>query len=161
MQRSESLRHGYDVSDEDVYAEVKSELMRYATALVGVSDAADLVSSAVTNVLERKGSLTKLDEPKPYLMKAVLNEARMRHRSATRRNRAVVVLGGGHVEPEHDEVLDVVMDLPPRQRAAVFLAYYEQYTPTEIAEMMGCRPGTARRYLHLARRKLKEVLDYE
>lgn len=51
------------------------------------------------------------------------------------------------------------MALPERQRAAVFLAYYEQYTPTEIATLMGCRPATVRRYLHLARRKLREVLD--
>lgn len=135
------------------------DLMRYATALVGVSDAGDLVSSAVTNVLERHGTLISLDDPKPYLMKSVLNEARMRHRSRSRRNRAVASLGGGHVEPQHDEVLDLVMDLPARQRAAVFLSYYEQYTPTEIAEMMGCRPGTVRRYLHLARKKLKEVLE--
>ncbi|MFP4554545.1 MAG: RNA polymerase sigma factor, partial [Actinomycetota bacterium] len=100
-----------------------------------------------------------LEDPKPYLMKAVLNEARMRHRSKTRQKRVVAVLGGGHVDPQYDEVLDVVMDLPARQRAAVFLAYYEQYTPAEIAELMRCRPGTVRRYLHIARRKLKEALD--
>lgn len=133
--------------------------MRYATALVGVSDAADLVSSVVLRVLERHGGLTELDHPKPYLMRSVLNEARMRHRSVTRERRAVAVMPGGHVDPVHDEVLDLVMELPPRQRAAVFLAYYEQYTPTEIAELMGCRPGTVRRYLFIARRKLKEVLD--
>lgn len=135
------------------------DLMRYATALVGIADAGDLVSSAVTNVLEHHGTLISLDDPKPYLMKAVLNEARMRHRSRSRHNQAVAALGGSHVDPQHDDVLDLVMDLPARQRAAVFLAYYEQYTPTEIAQMMGCRPGTVRRYLHLARRKLKEVLE--
>lgn len=159
MQRWACLRHGCHVNDEEVYAEVRLDLMRYATALVGVSDAGDLVSSAVTKVLERHGSLTGVDDPKPYLMKSVLNEARMRHRSASRQRRAVAALGGGHFEPHHDEILDIVMDLPPRQRAAVFLAYYEQYTPTEIADFMGCRPGTVRRYLHLARRKLKEALS--
>lgn len=159
MQRWACLRHGCRVNDEEVYAEIRLDLMRYATALVGVSDAGDLVSSAVTKVLERHGSLTGVDDPKPYLMKSVLNEARMRHRSASRQRRAVAALGGGHFEPHHDEILDIVMDLPPRQRAAVFLAYYEQYTPTEIADFMGCRPGTVRRYLHLARRKLKEVLS--
>lgn len=133
--------------------------MRYATALVGVADAGDLVSNVVTRVLEQRGGLRVLEDPKPYLMKAVLNEARMRHRSKTRQKRVVAVLGGGHVDPQYDEVLDVVMDLPARQRAAVFLAYYEQYTPAEIAELMRCRPGTVRRYLHIARRKLKEALD--
>ena len=160
MQRWGVLRHGSHMNDAEVYAEVRADLMRYATALVGVADAADLVSAVVTRVLERRGGLHALDDPKPYLMKAVLNEARMRHRSKTRQKRAVAVLGGGgHVEPRHDEVLDLVMDLPARQRAAAFLAYYEQYTPMEIAGLMGCHPGTVRRYLHLARKKLKEVLD--
>jgi RNA polymerase sigma factor (sigma-70 family) len=146
------------VNDAEIYAEVKADLMRYATALVGVSDAADLVSAVVTNVLERRGGLASLDDPRPYLMKAVLNEARMRHRSRTRKHKALAALGSGHFDPEHDEVLELLMDLPARQRAATFLAYYEQYTPTEIAELMGCRPGTVRRYLHLARVKLKEAL---
>lgn len=153
------MRHGLGVSDADIYAEVRLDLMRYATALVGVSDAADLVSAVVLRVLERHGGLTALDDPKPYLMRSVLNEARMRHRSWTRNRRAVAAMAGGHVDPVHDHVLELVMDLPPRQRAAVFLAYYEQYTPKEIAQLMGCRPGTVRRYLFLARRKLKEVLD--
>lgn len=147
------------MKDADVYTALRGDLMRYATALVGVSDAADVVSAVVTRTLERKGGLTGLRDPKPYLMRSVLNEARMRHRSRSRGRRAVMSLVGEHVSPGHDHILDVVMELPERQRAAVFLAYYEQYTPTEIAELMGCRPGTVRRYLHLARRKLKEMLD--
>lgn len=159
MQRWAGQRHGCDVKDADVYVELRRDLMRYATALVGVSDAGDVVSAVVTRTLELKGGLTNLRDPKPYLMRAVLNEARMRHRSNSRKRRAVMSLIGEHVRPEHDYLLDVVMALPERQRAAVFLAYYEQYTPTEIATLMGCRPATVRRYLHLARRKLREVLD--
>lgn len=74
------LRQGSCVNDAEVYAEVRADLMRYATALVGVADAADPVSNVVTRVLEHPGGLSALDDPKPYLMKAVLNEARMRHR---------------------------------------------------------------------------------
>lgn len=159
VQRWVRVRHGCGVSDADIYAEVRFDLMRYATALVGVSDAADLVSAVVLRVLERHGGLTELHDPKPYLMRSVLNEARMHHRSLKRKRRAVAAMGGGHVDPVDDHLLELVMDLPPRQRAAVFLAYYEQYKPKEIAELMGCRPGTVRRYLFLARRTLKEVLD--
>jgi len=159
VQRWVGLRHGCDVKDADVYAALRGDLMRYATALVGVSDAADVVSAVVTRTLESKGGLTDLRDPKPYLMRSILNEARMRHRSNSRKRRAVMSLSGEDAPPQHDHVLDVVMELPERQRAAVFLVYYEQYTPTEIADLMGCRPATVRRYLHLARRKLKEVLD--
>lgn len=81
------------------------DLMRYATALVGISDAAELASSVVLRVLERQGGLTELDDPTPYLMRSVLSEARMGHRSAKRQKRAVAALAGSHVDPGHDEVL--------------------------------------------------------
>ena len=147
------------MSDAEVYASVKMDLLRYATALVGVSDAADVVSAVVTRVVSRPGGLSALKDPKPYLMRSILNEVRMRHRSATRQVRAMSALGPETVASEQDHVLDLVMSLPPQQRAAVFLTYYERYTAPEIAEVMGCRPATVRRYLPLARSKLKEVLD--
>jgi RNA polymerase sigma factor (sigma-70 family) len=150
------------VNDAEIYAELRMDLMRYATALVGVSDAGDVVSSVVTRVMAKDG-LVGLDEPKAYLMRSILNEVRMRHRSRSRETRAVLALKADAPQQRHedhiDHVLDLIMDLPPRQRAAVFLAYYEQYSPTEIAELMRCRPGTVRRYLHLARAKLKEVIN--
>jgi RNA polymerase sigma factor (sigma-70 family) len=148
------------MKDDEVYAEVRWDLMRYATALVGVSDASDVVSAVITRVLGRQGGLVGLDDPKPYLMRSILNEVRMRHRSSVRQARALARVGVGQEQTdENDHVLDQIMALPHQQRAAVFLAYYEQYTPTEIADLMGCRPATVRRYLHLARGKLKEAFD--
>ena len=148
------------MTDADIYAELRTDLMRYATALVGVVDAGDVVSAVVTRALGLEGGLVGLEDPKPYLMRSVLNEVRMAHRSRVRGRRAVLTLGASeYADPENDHVLDVVMELPERQRAAVYLAYYEQYRPVEIAELMGCQPATVRRYLFLARRKLKKVLE--
>jgi RNA polymerase sigma-70 factor (ECF subfamily) len=56
-------------------------------------------------------------------------------------------------------VLDAVLRLPERQRAAVYLTYWRDLPIAETAELMGCRPGTVKRYLHLARSHLREVLD--
>jgi RNA polymerase sigma factor (sigma-70 family) len=147
------------VTDAEIYADLRLDMMRYATALVGVSDAADLVSAVVTRVLSRPGGLSGLQEAKPYLMKALLNEARMRHRAGLLHKEKLGALVSPPIQPERDDVLGLVMDLPPRQRAAVFLTYYEGYTGPEVAALMGCRPGTVRRYLHLARQALREVLD--
>ena len=147
-------------SDAAIYDALRHELIRYATALVGPDDAADLVSGAVLGALRSKGSLSALQEPKPYLMRSVLNEARMLHRSRSRRPVAALVPGSEPaIGPEHDLTVHLVMELPPQQRAATFLVYYQQYTPTEAAALMGCRPGTVRRYLSLARTKLEEALD--
>jgi RNA polymerase sigma factor (sigma-70 family) len=126
---------------------------------VGVNAADDVVSSVVVRCLARPGGLGALREPKPYLMRSILNEARSRHASSKR----VVLMPDREgsveaVEPGND-VIELIAVLPVRQRAAAFLVFHEEYTPTEAAALMGCRPGTVRRYLHLARKKLGVELN--
>ncbi len=147
------------MSESDIYMSVREDLMRYATALDGPDTADDVVSTVVTRVLARPGGLGGLREPKQYLMKSVLNEVRSRHRQLGRRPVVHADVGVAAAPLAEDHVVDVVEDLPARQRAAAFLVFYEGYTPTEAAGLMGCRPGTVRRYLHLARTKLREALD--
>jgi RNA polymerase sigma-70 factor, ECF subfamily len=151
------------MGDADVYEEVRCDLMRYAVALTGPSDAEDVVSSVVTRVLARPGGLSGLREPRPYLMRAVLNEVRARYRANQRGGRSgsstPAMAGDGHADGVEDLVAAVIASLPPRQRAAAFLVFYEEHTPAEAAEVMDCRPGTVRRYLHMARKTLAEALD--
>ncbi len=147
------------MDDAKVYQEVRFELTRLATALVGPSDAEDVVSTVVARTLERPGGLSGLDDPRPYLIKSVINEARSRYRRDKR-------WSGTAVDPEQlptvdhrEELVDVVGALPPQQRAATFLVYWEGHTAARAAELMGVRPATLRRYLHLARKKLEDMLD--
>ncbi len=149
------------VSDREVYEQIAPDLMRYATALVGPDQAQDVVSTVVTRGLNRPGGLAGLDDAKTYLMKAVLNEATGLKRQRARRQTypmATVPDNVGIPEVEVGNVDDLVMGLPPRQRAAAYLVFYLEYTPSEAARLMGTRPGTVRRYLHLARKKLEGEL---
>jgi DNA-directed RNA polymerase specialized sigma24 family protein len=45
------------------------------------------------------------------------------------------------------------------QRAATYFVYWGDMSVATAAEMMGVRPGTVKRYLHLARTKLEGVLN--
>ncbi|MEX2252145.1 MAG: RNA polymerase sigma factor [Acidimicrobiia bacterium] len=147
------------MDDAKVYQELRYELTRLATALVGPTEAEDVVSTVVARVLERPGGLIGLREPRPYLVKAVLNEGRSRLR---RQRRWGLLPLGQSTHPTfthgHDDLVDLVMRLPLQQRAATFLVYWEGHSPTSAAELMGCRPATVRRYLHLARKKLEEAV---
>jgi RNA polymerase sigma-70 factor (ECF subfamily) len=149
------------VTDREVYEEIAPDLMRYATALVGPDHAPDVVSTVVTRALHRSGGLAGLDTPKTYLMKAVLNEAtgikRQRARRQTYPMATVPEIGVPEVEVGNLDGL--VMELPPQQRAAAYLVFFLEYSPTEAAQLMGKRPGTVRRYLHLARRKLEAQIN--
>ena len=119
-----------------------------------------MVSTVVARVLEKPGGLAGLDEPRPYLMRSVINEARSRLRSRRRwRMQSLDPVSDVPRVDYRDELVDVVGKLSVQQRAATFLVYWEGHTPTSAAELMGCRPATVRRYLHLARKRLKKVLD--
>ncbi len=144
------------VTDEEIYLKYRDELIRYASILAGPSNAEDVLSSVVTRLYRSRRTLNQIESPRPYLMKAVLNEA------LNRRTRNVhAEVGEIAVEPVRSdpEVLDAVMDLPTQQRAATYLTYWCGMNSDEVGDLMGCRPATVRRYLHLAKKKLAEVLD--
>ena len=142
------------LSDETIYTKHKDDLIRYATALVGPADAEDVLSTVVLRILERR-SLTELDDARAYLFRAVLNESRGRLRRIPPRP----LPDQPSTIPERDfEVTAALRRLPPRQLAAVYLVYWEDLTIDETARAMGAGPGTVKRYLHLARRRLKGAL---
>lgn len=141
--------------DGALFARLRPELIRYATALVGPSEAEDVVMSAIGRTL-RRSHLSELDNPKGYLLKAILNEARGRGRRTRPAPLGETLTEGA----DHGmaEVIDLLMGLPTRQRAAIYLHYWEGLGVAEVGAAMGVSPGTVKRYLHLARMKLKEVL---
>jgi RNA polymerase sigma-70 factor (ECF subfamily) len=156
VQPNAPLGRDTNVSDAVIWSRHRDELIRYATVLVGPAEAEDLLSTVVLRVLQRR-SLTELRHPRSYLFQGVLNEARsLGRRNSPRRLAADESVAPIEVDPG---VLDAVLRLPERQRAAVYLTYWRDLPIAETAELMGCRPGTVKRYLHLARSHLREVLD--
>jgi RNA polymerase sigma-70 factor (ECF subfamily) len=49
--------------------------------------------------------------------------------------------------------------LSPQQRAILVLHHYEGYAPSEIADLLGIPPGTARSRLHHAHRAMRAALE--
>jgi RNA polymerase sigma-70 factor (ECF subfamily) len=145
------------VDDAAIWRKHKEELIRYATVLVGADHSEDVLSTVVERVLRRHGSLSHLDDARPYLFRAVLNESRgrIRRRRAIPWEREFIE---DHIGFRPD-VAAAVGSLPERQRAAVYLTYWRDLPVSEVADLMGCRPGTVKRYLHLSRDRLKEVLE--
>lgn len=56
----------------------------------------------------------------------------------------------------HDVLWQQVRGLPPRQRAALVLRYYEDLSEAETADLMGCSTGTVKSQLSAALGKLRE-----
>lgn len=149
------------LTDAEIYEKFADELVRFATGLVGPSDAADVVAEAFVRVLS-SSSWPDVDEPRSYLYRTVLNEVRMRHRSTMRRRARE--LRAASPEATHDaelrpEVLEALSILSPRQRAAVVLTYWEDLPPSEVAQRLRMSEGSVRRHLTRGRAKLRELLD--
>lgn len=146
------------MDDEQIFRKNRDDLIRYAAVLVGPTEAEDVVSTVVLRVLARR-RLEDLHNARAYLFRSVLNESKTRlSRTRTQPLSNVDLTEPSVDEPRH-EVIKAVMGLPAQQRAATYLVYWTGMTTLEAAELMGVRPGTVRRYLYLARRTLKGVLD--
>lgn len=149
------------VADADIYSTHAASLIRFATVLVGPNDAADVVSSAVLRALRSPG-WPSVTNHRGYLYQAVSNEARNLFRSNTRRRqREARVVPSQVVQPPeaYPEVREAVQRLSVRQRAVVYLTYWEDMTDQAIAEHLGISAGSVRRHLARARRHLRRTLD--
>lgn len=144
-----------------LYAAHRSDLIRYAAWVAGPDDAADVVSEAMVALL-KGGHLENPDNPWGLMQRAVLSKAQSLHRSALRR-RSRERRFADRLSVEQPEirphVLGAVARLSPRQRACIYLTYWEDLTPAMVAERLGIGEGTVKRYLARARAKLREVLD--
>ena len=69
--------------------------------------------------------------------------------------------GTPEADPEYREVLEAVLNLPPKYKDVVYLYYYEDYSVAEIADVMGLKPSTVQTRLSRAREKLKAMLTEE
>lgn len=145
----------------DAYRVHRQDLIRFATILVGPHDAADVVSAAMVRILERDPG--PLDAPRAYLYRAVGNQARnlMRGEARCRRReaRAGAERSTSSLPEPYPEVREAIEGLSVRQRAVVFLTYWEDMTEETIARHLGIGSGSVRRHLARARRHLRRELD--
>lgn len=97
--------------------------------------------------------------PLTYLRIAVVNGCRShgRRRAVERRHRSParepVVLDTTAIA-----IRDALEVLTPRQRAAVVLRYFEDLPERDIADAIGCRPGTVKSLLSRSIAKLRRSL---
>ena len=112
------------------------------------ADAAELMQDAFLKLWERWDRLDRIDDPTAYLFRVALNGSRMRARAARRAGRRLVTVEWDRdpfdeIELRED-VLRLLLDLAPRQRAALLLLDMYGYGSEEAGPIMGIRPSTVR-----------------
>jgi len=137
-----------------------SELLRYATLLVGPDDAPDIVAGAFHRVMAKpQGQVRDL---RAYLFRAVTNAAADQHRSTRRRQVRDLHALLPEVLHEQEPMLEIrhaVADLSVQQRSVVYFTYWEDLDANQIARILSITPDSVRRHLARARVHLRKALQ--
>lgn len=144
-------------------------LHRAAYLMVGeTSLAQDLVQEALTKTYAAWPRLHDKGNAEAYTRKAITTTAiSWFRRKGWNNERPTETLPEGTGQrpagheasvAEHDAVWRALLTLPPRQRAALVLRYYEDLTEAQTAAAMGCAVGTVKSQVSAALAKLRTQL---
>lgn len=157
------MRHPRDdLGFEDFARSRGTALLRYATVLTAdPHTAADVVQAVLEKAFRKWDRVRAADNVDAYVNRMVFNEAV----SARRRLTWQVVRDRMPEPPPPPDATDQVDDhglliarirtLPPRQRAALALRYFEDRSDADIAAALGCTESTVRGYIHRALKTLR------
>lgn len=154
MTRRPEREEGFD----DAYRRLWAPMVRLGHLLTGsVAVGEDLAQDAFVGMHRHWATV---DNPDAYVRMALINRARNHARRAGRTfpgwaaAQAEVSTG---IE-EIDETWALLRTLNERQRTAIVLRYYLDLPLREIADLLGCRVGTAKSAIHRGLAQLKETL---
>lgn len=138
-------------------------LLRAAIMLAGShADGEDLLQAALERVYRHWGRID--GDPEGYLRRTLYHLAAdgwRRNGMLRTRLRLLRQPGGAPDETsavdQRDELLRLLRELPPRQRTAVILRYWEELSEAEAARLMGCSVGNVKSSASRGLRKLREL----
>ena len=162
IERSDTGRRPSDFAS--FYDDQFLAMVRLATMTVGRPEVArDIVQDAFVRLHDKWDGV---EFPKAYLRRSVINGCRSRIRwerirHPLRGSAPGMEPGDRAVDQIIDEMTDVLAVLSVRQRAAIIFKFYEQRTEAEIAELIGCQPGSVGPMVTRALAKLRtELADW-
>jgi len=129
----------------DFYAREFSSATKLAYLLTGSRNMAeDIAQEAFIRVYPRFNE--QLNNPAAYLHTTLINLCKSWHRSEARRRKHMPRLGliDSCSTLEVSEMLDIIGQLPYRQRVVITLRYWVNMPDSEIAQVLKCRRGTVK-----------------
>jgi DNA-directed RNA polymerase specialized sigma24 family protein len=131
---------------------VEPRLRRALTAAYGYDRGREATAEALAYAWEHWGRVSGMENPAGYLYR--VGQSRTRKK----RTRPVYysdLFDEPVVEPELGAA---VASLPERQRVCVYLVFAFDWTPTEVAEVLGVRGATVRKHAERGLERLRRII---
>jgi RNA polymerase sigma-70 factor (sigma-E family) len=137
-------------------------LRRLAYRLVGnATEADDLAQDTMVRVY-LAWSRIRSEDPGRYARTVMVNRQRSLLRRAQVEARHLLHhRPAAPVRVDERLIWDELLALPARQRAAIALHFYEGLPEVEVAEILGCPPGTVNSLVHRGLAKLREAVSQD
>jgi len=127
------------------------------------SEAEEITQDAFRKVWERWDRVSSMENLPAYLFRVAMNLFRNRLRRARVAARKSVTFKAGPDDlaaiEDRDEVVRWLKLLPPRQRAAIILTTYLDYSSEEAAKLLGIRASTVRALATQARAGVRQAME--
>lgn len=142
---------------EGVFRREYDAMLRLAHLITGSTEAAeDVVQESFVRLCR---NWDRAAQPGAYLRTVVVSRCRswQRRRILERQPqpRPPTPAAGGDAR----ELLDALARLGARQRAALVLRFYADLSEAEVAQALGCRPGTVKSLVHRGLRNLEGMIE--
>jgi RNA polymerase sigma-70 factor (sigma-E family) len=153
--------------DQFVAAHV-DDLLRTAYLIVwDEGEAEDLVQECLLKVARRWPRIRRMENPRAYARRVLVNLALDGARGRAQRRRELgpeATTGLIAVDPvpaleTRAELLQALGQLQERQRAVLVLRYFNDLTEVQVAEILGCSPGTVKSSASRGLARLREALQ--
>ena len=161
----EDLRDRRPEAVDRLLAEHGSEIQTVAQLILRDRDeAADVLEETVITAWEKASSLRDPAALRPWLLRVATNRALNRRRRTTRLVALDLALEHPATDPfaaseRHLAILEGLVVLAPRERAAIALHFLADLPIEEVARAMGTRPNTVKTQLREALAKLRREMD--
>ena len=133
-------------------------------------DAADAAQEALVRAYQGMSSFKLGHQFRPWLLRIVVNQALNMHKAKRRRTAATERLAADQ-RPDETRIDESVIEreraralwsalesLGEREKTVLYLRYFMQMPERELAEYLGCAPGTVKSRIHRALGRLRDVI---
>lgn len=137
-------------------------ILRISYMYLKQTDAAeDICQNIFLTLLCRELQFESPVHEKAWIIRATVNACKDHLRTAFWKRAVNLERAAEITAPEkpESELLELIMTLPKNYRVSIYLRYYEDYSVSEIAAMLGKSENAVSAYLSRGRKRLKKMIQ--